>query len=60
MRQPAAGAALARPFPQRIEMGQGDYPMRSPNGPMFKRYEIAVIICFLAAAAMVTGFRLVY
>ena len=41
-------------------MGQGEYPMRSPNGPMFKRYEIAAILCFLAAAAVVTGFRLVY
>jgi len=27
---------------------------------MFKRYEIAAILCFLAAAAVVTGFRLVY
>ncbi len=34
--------------------------MRSPNGPMFKRYEIFAIIAFLAVAALVTGFRLVY
>jgi hypothetical protein len=34
--------------------------MRSPNGPMFKRYEIFAIVAFLAAAAIVTGFRLVY
>ena len=34
--------------------------MRSPNGPMFKRYEIVVIVAFLAVAAVVTGFRLVY
>ena len=34
--------------------------MRSPNGPMFKRYEIIAIVAFLAVAAVVTGFRLVY
>lgn len=34
--------------------------MRSPNGPMFKRYEILAIVGFLAVAAVVTGFRLVY
>lgn len=34
--------------------------MRSPNGPMFKVYEIVVIVAFLAAAAAITGFRLVY
>jgi hypothetical protein len=34
--------------------------MRSPNGPMFKSYEIVAIVAFLAVAAIVTGFRLVY
>lgn len=34
--------------------------MRSPNGPLFKRYEIVAIVAFLAMAALVTGFRLVY
>lgn len=34
--------------------------MRSPNGPMFTRYEIIAIVAFLAVAAVVTGFRLVY
>lgn len=34
--------------------------MRSPNGPMFKRYEIVAIAAFLAIAAVVTGLRLVY
>jgi hypothetical protein len=34
--------------------------MRSPNGPLFKRYEIVAIVAFLALAALVTGFRLVY
>lgn len=34
--------------------------MRSPSGPMFKRYEIVAIVAFLAVAAVVTGFRLVY
>jgi hypothetical protein len=34
--------------------------MRSPNGPLFKRYEIAAVVAFLVAAAAVVGFRLVY
>lgn len=34
--------------------------MRSPNGPMFKRYEIVAIVAFLALAAVISGFRLVY
>ena len=34
--------------------------MRSPNGPMFKRYEIVAIVAFLAVAALVSAFRLVY
>jgi hypothetical protein len=34
--------------------------MRSPNGPLFKSYEIIAIVAFLAVAAIVTGFRLVY
>jgi hypothetical protein len=34
--------------------------MRSPNGPLFKTYEVLAIIAFLAAAAAVTGFRLIY
>lgn len=34
--------------------------MRSPNGPLFKTSEVLVILAFLAAAAAVAGFRLVY
>ena len=34
--------------------------MRSPNGPIFKLYEICVILAFLVGAALITGFRLVY
>jgi len=34
--------------------------MRSPNGPLFKTYEIAAILAFLIAAAAVAGFRMVY
>lgn len=34
--------------------------MRSPNGPLFKSYEIIAIVAFLAVAAAVAGFRLVY
>lgn len=41
-------------------MEQGDSSMRSPNGPIFKLYEICVILVFLAGAALITGFRLVY
>lgn len=34
--------------------------MRSPNGPLFKRYEIVAIVLFLTAAAAVAGMGLVY
>ncbi|CAN5434256.1 hypothetical protein BH10PSE4_BH10PSE4_18210 [soil metagenome] len=34
--------------------------MRSPNGPLFKRYEIIVIVAFVLAAIAVSSFRLVY
>jgi hypothetical protein len=34
--------------------------MRSPNGPLFKTYEIITILAFLAAAAAVTGLNFVY
>ncbi|MFA7263666.1 MAG: hypothetical protein WC068_11655 [Caulobacter sp.] len=33
--------------------------MRSPNGPLFKTYEIIAIVAFLTAAAW-AGLRLVY
>jgi hypothetical protein len=34
--------------------------MRSPNGPLFKTYEIAIIVAFLLLAATFTGLRLAY
>ena len=34
--------------------------MRSPNGPLFKTYEIAAIVLFLMGAILVTGAKLVY
>lgn len=34
--------------------------MRSPNGPLFKSYEIIAIILFLAGAVALTGMKLVY
>jgi hypothetical protein len=34
--------------------------MRSPNGPLFKTYEIATIVAFLVAAAAVMGMNIVY
>jgi hypothetical protein len=34
--------------------------MRSPNGPLFKTYEVAIIVAFLIAAATVTGLKLAY
>jgi len=34
--------------------------MRSPNGPLFKRYEILAVILFLTAAAALASFNLVY
>jgi hypothetical protein len=34
--------------------------MRSPNGPLFKRYEIIAIVVFILAAIAVSGLRLVY
>jgi hypothetical protein len=40
--------------------GEGETIMRSPNGPLFKIYEIAAILAFLIAAATVAAFRLVY
>src|SRR3990167_7122427 len=35
-------------------------PMRSPNGPLFKTYEIIAIVAFLTAAAAWAGLKLVY
>ncbi|CAN1562123.1 hypothetical protein MCEMIH16_02707 [Caulobacteraceae bacterium] len=34
--------------------------MRSPNGPLFKTYEIIAVVAFLAAAAAWAGLKLVY
>jgi hypothetical protein len=34
--------------------------MRSPNGPLFKTYEIVAIVAFLLAAVAVGSLRLVY
>lgn len=34
--------------------------MRSPNGPLFKGYEILAVILFLTAAAVLASFNLVY
>ncbi|WP_235524556.1 hypothetical protein [Caulobacter sp. Root655] len=34
--------------------------MRSPNGPLFKIYEIVAIVAFVLAAAAVGSLRLVY
>jgi hypothetical protein len=34
--------------------------MRSPNGPLFKTYEIVAIVAFLLAAVAVGSLKLVY
>ena len=34
--------------------------MRTPNGPLFKSYEIAAIVIFAVAAMTLTGMQLVY
>ncbi len=34
--------------------------MRSPNGPLFKSYEIIAIVVFLAGAVTVSAMKLVY
>jgi hypothetical protein len=34
--------------------------MRSPNGPLFKTYEIVAIVAFVLAAVAVGSLRLVY
>lgn len=34
--------------------------MRSPNGPLFKTYEIVAIVAFLTAAAALAALKLVY
>jgi hypothetical protein len=34
--------------------------MRSPNGPLFKTYEIVAIVAFVVAAIAVSSLRLVY
>lgn len=34
--------------------------MRSPNGPLFKTYEIIAIVAFLTAAAAWAALKLVY
>jgi hypothetical protein len=34
--------------------------MRSPNGPLFKRYEIIAVIAFVTVAAGLAALRLVY
>ena len=39
---------------------KGDHPMRTPNGPLFKGYEIAAIVIFAVAAVTLTAMQLVY
>lgn len=34
--------------------------MRSPNGPLFKSYEIIAIVLFLAGAVALSSMKLVY
>ncbi len=34
--------------------------MRSPSGPLFRRYDIVVILLFVIAAAALSGLHLVY
>lgn len=34
--------------------------MRTPNGPLFKGYEIAAIVVFAVAAVSLTAMQLVY
>lgn len=34
--------------------------MRSPNGPLFKRYEIVAIVAFVTLAAGLAALKLVY
>ena len=46
---------LGVPFRDRWET-----EMRSPNGPLFKRYEILAVILFITAATALASFNLVY
>jgi hypothetical protein len=34
--------------------------MRSPSGPLFKRYEIIAIVLFVAGALALSGLKLIY
>lgn len=34
--------------------------MRSPNGPLFKRYEILAIVAFVTFAAALAAMKVVY
>lgn len=34
--------------------------MRSPNGPLFKRYEVIAIVAFATVAACLAALKLVY
>jgi hypothetical protein len=34
--------------------------MRSPSRPLFKRYEIAAVLLFLAVAGGLAGLKLIY
>lgn len=34
--------------------------MRSPNGPLFKRYEVLAIIVFVTAAACLAALKVAY
>ena len=34
--------------------------MRSPNGPLFKTYEILAVLLFVTASAALASFNLVY
>jgi hypothetical protein len=34
--------------------------MRSPNGPLFKRYEVLAVIAFVTAAACLAALKVAY
>ena len=47
--------------PGRPNLGQGSLlTMRSPNGPLFKRYEILAVVVFVTAAGCLAMLKWVY
>ena len=55
------GTHLAAMSPGRPNLGQGSLlTMRSPNGPLFKRYEILAVVVFVTAAGCLAMLKWVY